>query len=221
MSKPSMSKGDLFTSKACGQFKVLNYTDCENVEIEFIKTGYKNIISSIQIRRGTVKDRLFPSIYGVGFLGDGVHKIWLNGKPTKAYAIWSSMVRRCYSAKDHEALYKTYKDCSVCAEWLNFQNFAEWFDENYIEGYDLDKDIKIDGNKIYSPEFCLFVTKTENTVKASAKSHKIKSPKGDEIEIYNLEKFCRENKLSSKMMWQVMNNKITNYKGFTKSTPTD
>lgn len=73
------------------------------------------------------------------------------------------MLRRCYSAK-YQATRPTYIGCSVCEEWLNFQNFAKWYDDNYYEvesnskrGMNLDKDILNKGNKIYCPEFCVFV----------------------------------------------------------------
>jgi hypothetical protein len=60
----------------------------------------------------------------------------------------------------------TYKDCSVCDEWLNFQNFAAWYDKNYYEvtgeRMDLDKDILVKGNKIYSPDTCAFVPHSIN-----------------------------------------------------------
>ena len=56
--------------------------------------------------------------------------------------------------------------CSVCEEWKHFSNFKKWFDENYIEGFDIDKDILIKGNKVYSPEACSFVPriKSENQI---------------------------------------------------------
>lgn len=73
------------------------------------------------------------------------------------------MIRRCYDSKSLE--YKTtYQDCEVCDEWLFFSNFKEWFDENYIEGYSLDKDIRVHNNRIYSPETCCFVPKEINTI---------------------------------------------------------
>ena len=45
----------------------------------------------------------------------------------------------------------------MCDEWLRFSNFKRWFDKNYEEGYYLDKDILVNGNKVYSPETCCFV----------------------------------------------------------------
>ena len=70
--------------------------------------------------------------------------------------VWRSMLSRCYSKKYQEKE-PSYIDCSVCEEWLLFSNFKRWFDENYVEGYHLDKDILIKGNKVYSPETCCFV----------------------------------------------------------------
>lgn len=72
------------------------------------------------------------------------------------YTLWKDMICRCYSPNMLKRC-PTYIGCAVCKEWLLFSNFKKWFDENYIEGYDLDKDIIIKGNKVYSPETCCFV----------------------------------------------------------------
>lgn len=72
---------------------------------------------------------------------------------------------RCYNKKIHE--YKPYyAPCTVCEEWWNFSNFKVWFEEHYIPGkkMDLDKDVLIQKNKIYSPETCAFVTHYVNVV---------------------------------------------------------
>ena len=45
---------------------------------------------------------------------------------------------------------------------IALQHLKKWFDENYIEGYELDKDILVEGNRIYSPETCCFVPKEIN-----------------------------------------------------------
>lgn len=71
------------------------------------------------------------------------------------------MLCRCYSHKYQEKK-PTYIGCYVCEEWLSFSNFKEWFDNNYREGYQLDKDILVKGNKIYSPETCCFVPQEIN-----------------------------------------------------------
>ena len=46
----------------------------------------------------------------------------------------------------------TYTNCEVDEDWLNFQNFAKWYKENYyeIEGeqMELDKDILYKHNKL-------------------------------------------------------------------------
>lgn len=82
-------------------------------------------------------------------------------KNLKSYLVWNHMLERCY---DESLRYKfpTYKDCSVCADWLLFSNFKKWFDDNYVDGYHLDKDILIKGNKVYSPETCCFVPQEIN-----------------------------------------------------------
>lgn len=82
-----------------------------------------------------------------------------NKKMDKSYITWRGMIVRCYDEK-YRAKYPSYKGCSVCNEWLLYSNFKKWFDENYIEGNVLDKDLSQHGvkNKIYSPSTCNFVT---------------------------------------------------------------
>lgn len=77
------------------------------------------------------------------------------------YRRWCSMLQRCYSEKLHER-YPTYKDCSVCEEWLTFSNFKSWMEQQDWEGKHLDKDILVEGNKVYSPETCSFVSNIVN-----------------------------------------------------------
>lgn len=107
------------------------------------------------------KDRI--AVYGVGFLGVGEYRSEKNGKSDRAYSKWSGMLERCYSDRYHK-LKPTYKDCSVHLDWHNFQVFAKWFKENYVEGFELDKDILFKGNKVYSAETCCFVPREINTI---------------------------------------------------------
>lgn len=103
-------------------------------------------------------------VHGVGINdADYNTRIIVNGKAVTcpAYRKWTSMLQRCYSSKCH-AINPTYIGCSVCNEWLTFSNFALWFGSNNVEGWHLDKDIKIKKNKIYSPNSCLFVPQSIN-----------------------------------------------------------
>lgn len=95
--------------------------------------------------------------YGVGITDV------LNAQHEKSYSIWNAMLSRCYNPISIKTD-PTYIGCTVCNEWLTFSNFKRWFDENYVEGYQLDKDILVKGNKIYSPDTCCFVPKEINTL---------------------------------------------------------
>lgn len=101
--------------------------------------------------------------FGVGYNSKGAFKAWENGKYSKGYQTWRGMLERCY---DKKSLIKfpTYADCGVCDEWLDYQNFAEWFyNHEYSDmGYQLDKDLLIPNNKLYSPNTCCFVPQELN-----------------------------------------------------------
>lgn len=103
-------------------------------------------------------------VHGVGIYEKGRHQAKLNGKITKPYDAWKNMLKRCYDTRCQEK-HPTYAGCVVCDAWLRFQAFAEWFEINYPKDgnkYYLDKDLKVLGNKSYSPETCLFVSRQVN-----------------------------------------------------------
>ena len=118
-------------------------------------------------KKGKIKCPYERRVYGHGYLGEGKYKMSENGKQTKCYRAWINMLKRCYDTKFHERR-PTYKDCKVCEEWLNYQNFAEWYYNNYYEIKDevmcLDKDILNKGNKIYSPDNCVFAPNNINVL---------------------------------------------------------
>ena len=118
---------------------------------------------------------------GIGYIGEGDYKRWENNKNTRVYNTWNSMLQRCYDEKLHEKR-PTYKGCNASEEFHNFQNFGEWDSENYyeIEGETmcLDKDILVKGNKIYSPENCIYVPNTINLLFTKRQNDRGSSPIG-------------------------------------------
>ena len=61
--------GKVCKSLNSGDFKVVKYNDSRNVEIQFLKTGYRKVAEMKEVRSGEVKDPYLPSVYGVGVLG--------------------------------------------------------------------------------------------------------------------------------------------------------
>lgn len=98
-------------------------------------------------------------VYGIG-INDYDGFISIRQKQLKSYTTWKQILKRCYCEKLREK-YKSYSGCIICNEWKSFSAFKKWFDENYIEGYEIDKDILGDG-KLYSPNTCCFVPKSLN-----------------------------------------------------------
>jgi CRISPR/Cas system-associated endoribonuclease Cas2 len=114
-------------------------------------------------------------IYGVGVndLGYRVHlreELPKNGGKRiqktvflcKYYAVWKSMLERCYSKKFLES-YPSYIGTSVCSEWLSATAFKKWMEQQDWRDKSLDKDIIAPRSKLYSPETCAFVLAATNT----------------------------------------------------------
>ena len=70
------------------------------------------------------------------------------------------MFHRCYYESQQKKV-ATYLDVEVCEDWWTFANFKKWYDIQ-IPGEDLDKDLKVFGSNIYSPETCFLVPREVN-----------------------------------------------------------
>lgn len=103
-------------------------------------------------------------VRGVGVNDAGYQVITAsNGKRLTCpyYQKWACMLTRCYSEK-YQSSYPSYAGCSVCDEWLYFSVFKSWMERQDWHGKHLDKDLLVKGNKVYSPESCIFVTEEVN-----------------------------------------------------------
>ena len=150
--------GKVFKSLNSGDFKLVKYNDAHNVEIQFLKTGFKVVATLGSIRKGYVKDLYSPSVFGVGVVGTK-YPSEVNRVKTKEYVLWKSILQRCYSG-GFKKKHPTYEYCEVGDNFKSFEYFYDWC-QNQIgfgnEGWHLDKDLLIKGNKVYSESTCVFI----------------------------------------------------------------
>ena len=161
--------GKILKSKNFGEFKILKYNDSGNVEIQFLNTGFETVAQLGNIKSGKVKDPYAPSVCGVGVLGTK-YPSRVNGVKTKEYDLWYSMLQRCYSDV-YKKKRPTYEGCEVSDNFLHYEYFYEWCHEQIGFGNDgngnpfqLDKDLLIKGNKVYSESTCVFLPQGINKV---------------------------------------------------------
>ena len=147
---------------------IVEYRKAIDIDVYFPEYNWTFKGATYQsFKKGNIKCPYERTVYGVGYIGEGKYKVSENGKATRVYITWGHMLQRCHDEKCKEKQ-PTYKDCKVSEEWYNFQNFAKWYEYNYyeVEGerMELDKDILVKHNKIYSPDTCVFVPQTINTL---------------------------------------------------------
>lgn len=147
--------------------KIIEYKKWDDIDVLFIETGYISYGQQYSnFKRGTLKDPYLKTIKGVACVGE-TSTIDENGKKLKSREVWGDMIKRCYDEKQLKKR-PSYIDVTVCDEWLCYANFKEWYDKNIYEIKDekvqLDKDILVKGNKIYSPETCIFAPQRINVL---------------------------------------------------------
>lgn len=142
---------------------IIEYRNANDIDIQF-EDGYIKTTRYCHFKSGRVINPYIPTVYGVGYIGEE-NTVDEYGKHVKAYKVWHSMMKRCYSIK-YQEYQPTYKGCTVCEEWHFYGDFKKWFDTNYYEVENevmhLDKDILVKGNKVYSPNTCIFVPQSIN-----------------------------------------------------------
>ena len=175
--KQSMWCGDFFDT-ANGICEVVDYKSVYKVTVRF-DDGYEATTSAGHIREGVVGHPMRPITYGVGYFGVGDF-ILKDGMNRKAYNKWSAMLQRCYDLEYQDERNPTYKGCSVSEEWMCFQNYAKDYYEMLGNNstWDLDKDILIRGNKIYSRETCVALPRELNVLTVGSDAARGEYPKG-------------------------------------------
>lgn len=162
----------MYNKKRVGEIHTTN----EGYELHVVKPGSKPHYCTVKIQNwtkevtygsvktGAVKYPYHKGVEGNGYIGEG--KFSRSTTP-KVYEVWRSMLKRVFSPRENE---HTYTGAVVVEEWLNLQTFGEWFERNYIEGFELDKDLLLEGNKRYGPETCVCIPKEINSFLTNKKS---------------------------------------------------
>lgn len=167
--------GEINVNKYGSEYKIIEYKNARNILVQF-DNGYVKRSTYKEFKNGSIKSPFCKSVYGIGYIGIGDYKVSINCKLTDCYNCWNSMLRRVTGRNS-----TCYKGCSVCEEWLCYQNFAKWWHENYYdcgEKLELDKDIKVVNNKIYSPDTCLLVPHSINSLFCKSTKSRGKYPLG-------------------------------------------
>ena len=151
----------------CGELAfIVEYVNARDITIQFKKTGELVKTEYRAFVRGWVKSHFTPTVFGIGVTGLEPARDE-NGEILDSYICWRDILKRCYSSKCQKK-HPTYIDCRVCDEWLYYPNFKKWYNENYYKidnkTSHLDKDILVKGNKVYSPDTCVFAPSFINTL---------------------------------------------------------
>lgn len=169
------SVGDTLVNNEGYSFKVVEYVNARNVTIQWSLCGTKEVCMSGNIARGLVKYLNKPSVFGVGYIGYGRfvpgEKRLQTGQirlPKHLHRHWRHVLERTLpGVRD----IKRYEDAEVCSDWYSLQKFCEWAvnqkNHDSVEEsgrlWHLDKDILIDGNRVYKSEACCFVPNEINS----------------------------------------------------------
>ncbi len=164
-------EGSILPTNQGYYIRILHYMSYSEVVYQFCHDGLIKTSDMKSIINGEIGHPNHRNIFGGYGVGNGVY----NSKDNpRTYGVWKAMIGRCSSAaqETNKRYRDNYSDCFVCEEWLNFQNFAPWY-EYYCEKinfslndelrFEVDKDILVRGNKVYSPSTCCVVPHNINT----------------------------------------------------------
>ncbi|PGE07853.1 hypothetical protein COM54_22085 [Bacillus toyonensis] len=220
--------GKRFKTNNCNEFIVLRKSKEKQktaalFEVEFDKINgvkYKTLAVKNNILSGRVKNPYYSTVHGIGYLGSASKK----GNES-IYQRWLNMLYRCYDTKNKQ--YHNYggNGVIVCDRWKSFEHFLSDFkqlkgyDENNLKNLEIDKDSKIPGNKIYSPETCMLIGKKENLKEMNERLHQkwflAISPEGKIYKSNNQSEFAKKHGLISQTIGRVLNGNRKHHKCWT------
>ena len=227
----SYNEGDIISTNN-GKCIILEIISYKKVKIKFIKTGYITTVRMTELKTGSIKDMLKPSVCGVGYPGEKFNKIKKENKELfkKSYQVWIDMIKRCYDI--NRPGYSNYgkKGVRVSDRWLNFSKFYK--DIQKLNGYNiddflnsrifLDKDkLQLDkphNKRVYSRSTCVFLSREENNSLQDYSDQLIKFrvifPDGH-IEVHEgIRKFAKENNMYFTNISACLKGKQKTYRNF-------
>lgn len=158
-------EGKVFKTNNYGDVVVLEYNSTRDVIIKFINTGNVRKTAMSELRKGEIRDNEAFPVYKVCVMDISKELNMVTGKP-KEYIVWNAMRQRCYNENTRKAN-ERYKDVEISDCFKYYSNFKAWCDRQIgfnKEGFELDKDILVKGNRVYSEDTCCFVPREINVV---------------------------------------------------------
>ena len=153
----------MFKTNKYGDVVVLEYNNVSDVIIKFLNTGNIRKTATSELKKGEIRDNEAFPVHKVCIMDIPKELNMVVGK-AREYIVWNSMRQRCYNENTGKS-YENYKNVEVSDYFKYYSNFKEWCSNQIgfnIEGFELDKDILVKGNKVYSPETCCFVPSEVN-----------------------------------------------------------
>ena len=134
----------------------------------------------VEVAATKLSKAMRKKIYGVG-----INDAWymVNSKVDGVqmvcpyYNKWVKCLERCYS-EPYLNSHPTYRGCSIDLRWHRFSDFKRWMKTKNWAGMELDKDLKVIGNKVYGPDKCLFIPKPINSLISAEGKERDGMPKG-------------------------------------------
>lgn len=118
---------------------------------------------------------------GVGY-NDGSRPAQVDRKKILEYNLWMKMLQRCYSKQAQEKLRnKSYIACKVSENFKSYSYFYDWCNSQVgfgIPNFELDKDLLVKNNKLYSEDTCIFIPSEINKILTKRKADRGELPIG-------------------------------------------
>jgi len=157
---PTVKVGQVYINRQGSQIKVIEYENSTKILVEIGKTKYQQYVHAGNLISLNVHDNFAPSLAGRGIFGDAVVDV-----KSQVYTSWAGMFKRCYTFyEDKPRARINYEGCEVHENFVYLPDYIDWYNKQLVEPkWHLDKDLLVKGNKVYSPETCVFLPRALNT----------------------------------------------------------